>query len=145
VQDARYQQTLVNYQDTVLRAYQESEDAMIGFVQAKLEAGFREQSTKAAMRSTELANIQYREGASDFQRVIDTERSLVAQQEQWTAARGSIALNLIALYKALGGGWSLQGGDPETQDYISEKTREEMTQRTNWGEILQPTEEDAQP
>ena len=145
VQDARYQQALVNYQDTVLRAYQESEDAMIGFVQAKLEAGFREQSTKAAMRSTELANIQYREGASDFQRVIDTERSLVAQQEQWTAARGNIALNLIALYKALGGGWSLQEGDPETQDYISEETREEMTQRTNWGEILEPPGEDAQP
>jgi len=144
VQDARYQQSLVNYQDTVLRAYQESEDAMIGFAQAQLEAGFREQSTIAAKRSTEIANIQYREGASDFQRVIDTERSLVTQQEQWTAARGSIALNLIALYKALGGGWNLPDENAEAQDYIPEETRDEMTERTNWGDILEPPAEDAQ-
>ena len=145
VQDARYQQSLVNYQDTVLRAYQESEDAMIGFVQSKLEAGFRVESTRAAKRSTELASIQYREGATDFQRVIDTERQLVAQQEQWTAARGDIALNLIALYKALGGGWSLPAEGTEPQDYVPEETRQEMTQRTDWGEILEAPDDDAQP
>ena len=52
---------------------------------------------------------------------------------------GSIALNLIALYKALGGGWNLRT-DPDSQqpDYVSQKTREEMTQRTNWGDILEP-------
>jgi len=140
VQDARYQQTLVNYQDTVLRAYQETENALVGFVQARDEADFRKQSADAAQLATELANIQYREGASDFQRVIDSERSLVAQQDLWTSARGNIALNLIALYKALGGGWSLRI-DPDSRlpDYVSRQTREEMTQRTNWGNILEPT------
>ena len=139
VQDALYQQTLVNYQDTVLRAYQETEDAMIGFVQAQVEAGFRKKSADAAQRASELANIQYRDGATGFQRVIDSERTLVAQQDLWTRARGSIALNLIALYKALGGGWNLRN-DPDSQqpDYVSQKTREEMTQRTNWGDILEP-------
>jgi len=139
VQDARYQQTLVNYQDTVLRAYQETENAMIGFVQAQAEAEFRKQSADAAQRASELANIQYREGAADFQRVIDSERTLVAQQDLWTRARGSIAQNLIALYKALGGGRNLRT-DPDSKqpDYVSQKTREEMTQRTNWGDILEP-------
>jgi hypothetical protein len=84
-----------------------------------------------------LANIQYREGASGFQRVIDSERTLVEQQDLWTSARGSIALNLIALYKALGGGWSPRA-DTSSQppDYISQQIREEMSQRTNWGGYL---------
>jgi NodT family efflux transporter outer membrane factor (OMF) lipoprotein len=144
VQDARYQQTLVNYQNTVLRAYQETEDAMIGFVQAQAESGFREQSATAAQRATELANIQYREGAADFQRVIDSERSLVSQQNLWTSARGSIALNLIALYKALGGGWDLRDAATGPTDYVNNATRETMTQRTNWGDILEPPAVDAQ-
>jgi outer membrane protein TolC len=138
VQDARYQQTLVNYQDTVLRAYQETEDAMIAFSQAQAEAGFREQSATAAFRATEIAGIQYREGAVDFQRVIDSERTLVAQQEQWTTARGDIALNLIAVYKALGGGWSLREG----QAYISDENRDAMTERTNWDDYLEPAAND---
>ena len=138
VQDARYQQSLVNYQDTVLRAYQETEDAMIAFSQAQAEAGFREQSATAAFRATEIASIQYREGAVDFQRVIDSERTLVAQQEQWTTARGDIALNLIAVYKALGGGWSLREG----QAYISDENRDAMTERTNWDDYLEPASRD---
>jgi NodT family efflux transporter outer membrane factor (OMF) lipoprotein len=145
IQDARYQQTLVNYQDTVLRAYQETEDAMIGFLQAQIEAGFREQSAVAAQRATELANIQYREGSTDFQRVIDSERTLVAQQDAWTTARGDIALNLIALYKALGGGWSPADENSSDRDYVSDETRKTMTERTNWGDILEPPPEEAQP
>jgi outer membrane protein TolC len=140
VQDARYQQALVNYQDTVLRAYQETEDAMIAFTQAQKETGFRAQSAQAALRATELASIQYREGAVDFQRVIDSERSLVAQQEQWTRARGDIALNLIAVYKALGGGWSLREG----KAFVSEENRDAMAERTNWGQHLAPAAGDAQ-
>lgn len=140
VQDVRYQQTLVNYHDTVLRAYQETEDAMIAFVQAQKETGFREQGAQAALRATELANIQYREGAVDFQRVIDSERSLVIQQDQWTRARGDIALNLIAVYKALGGGWSLREG----KVLVSEENLDAMAERTNWGEMLVPAAGDTQ-
>jgi NodT family efflux transporter outer membrane factor (OMF) lipoprotein len=136
-QDARYQQTLVNYQNTVLRAYQETEDAMVGFLQAQSEAGFRQQSATAAQRASEIANIQYREGASEFQRVIDTERTLVAQQDAWTNARGRIALNLVALYKALGGGWSPPDENSSDQDYVSAETRKDMTERTNWGDLLE--------
>jgi len=100
VQDARYQQTIVNYQDAVLTAYQEVEDAMVGFIKAREESGIRAEGAQAAKRATEISNIQYREGAVDFQRVIDSERTLVSQQDQWTQARGDISLNLIAMYKA---------------------------------------------
>ena len=140
VQDARYQQTLVNYQDTVLRAYQETEDAMIAFAQSQTETGFYEQSAKAALRATELSGIQYREGSVDFQRVIDSERSLVEQQARWTSARGDIALNLIAVYKALGGGWSLHEGEA----YVSDANRDAMTARTNWRGYLEPAAGDVE-
>lgn len=134
VQDVRYQQTLVNYQDTVLRAYQETEDAMIAFSQAQTETNFLEQSANASSRATELANIQYREGAVDFQRVIDSERTMVLRQQEWTRSRGDIALNLIAIYKALGGGWSLRQGQP----FVSEENRNALAQRTNWGDMMDP-------
>ena len=132
IQDARFQQSLVNYQNTVLTAYQEVEDAMVAYSQAQQETGFRATSAGAALRAVEIAKIQYREGSVDFQRVIDSERFLVSQQDQWTQARGDIALNLIAMYKALGGGWEVRKG----QSVIPERMRQEMEQRTNWGNLL---------
>ncbi|MGB5439820.1 MAG: efflux transporter outer membrane subunit [Gammaproteobacteria bacterium] len=134
VQDARLQQALVNYRNTVLTAYREVEDAMVALVQSQKESGFRAISARAAGRSTEIANIQYRQGSVDFQRVIDAERELVAQQDLWASARGDIALNLIAMYKALGGGWEIRKG----HDFISGENRNEMEQRTNWGDLLTP-------
>lgn len=134
VQDARYQQTIMNYRNSVLTAYREVEDAMVGFVESRKESVFREQGTNAARRSSKLANIQYREGAVDFQRVVDSERALVFQEDQWANTRGDIALNLIAMYKALGGGWEIRKGN----DVISDENREAMQQRTNWGDLLDP-------
>ena len=140
VQDARYQQTIVNYQNAVLTAYQEVEDAMVGFIKAREESGIRAEGAQAAKRATEISNIQYREGAVDFQRVIDSERTLVSQQDQWTQARGDISLNLIAMYKALGGGWELREGN----NFISEDNRKTMEERTNWGDLLQPEQQPEQ-
>ena len=134
VQDARFQQSVVNYQNTVLIAYQEVEDAMVAFGQSKRESTFRATSAAAAKRSVEISSIQYREGSVDFQRVIDSQRTLVVQQDRWATARGDIALNLIAMYKALGGGWEIREG----KSFISDEIRDEMEKRTNWGDLLTP-------
>ena len=123
----------MNYQNTVLSAYQEVEDAMVGFIQAREASGIRAEGAQSAMRSTEISNVQYREGTVDFQRVIDSERALVLQQDQWIQARGDISLNLIAMYKALGGGWELR----KDNDFISDDIRKAMEERTNWGDMLQ--------
>jgi len=140
VQDARYQQTLVNYQDTVLRAYREVEDSMVAFSQARKATAYREHGAQAARRAAELANIQYREGSVDFQRVVSSEAALVSQQDQWTRARGDVAINLIGLYKALGGGWALREGKP----VVSQENRDAMAARTNWGDMLVPVTTDKQ-
>ncbi len=138
VQDARFQQAIVGYQDTVLRAYQEVENAIVGFLESKKETGFRFESATAAKRSSEIANIQYREGAVDFQRVIDSDRALVSQQDLWTSARGQIAIDLIAMYKALGGGWEVFSGG----DVVSKENQKAMSERTNWGKLLQTEQVD---
>ena len=134
VQDARLQQLLVGYQNTVLRAGQEVEDAMVGFLQSQLQAGFLEKGVKAAKRSVDVALVQYRDGATDYTTVLDTQRSLVTQQDQFTTTRGAIAQNLVAMYRALGGGWQIRKG----QDFVSEETQAVMRERTDWGGLLDP-------
>jgi outer membrane protein TolC len=139
VQDARFQQSLVNYRNVVLIAYQEVEDARVAFVQSKQESNLRNVSATAANRSVEISNIQYREGTVSFQRVVDSERVLVSQQDLWATSRGDIAFSLIAMYKALGGGWEIRGED---QEFISNENRNEMEERTYWSDMLaQPTEQ----
>jgi NodT family efflux transporter outer membrane factor (OMF) lipoprotein len=132
VQDALFQQSLVNYRNTVLTAYQEVEDARVAFVQSKQESNLRNVGAIAAKRSVEISNIQYREGTVSFQRVVDSERVLVTQQDLWATTRGDIALNLIAMYKAMGGGWEIRDG----QAFISDENRNEMEERTYWSNLL---------
>ena len=80
VEDARFQQLLVGYRDTVLKAAQEVEDALAGFLNAQEAMVFEQNAVTAAQRSVELALVQYREGAADYQRVLDAQRSLLQQQ-----------------------------------------------------------------
>jgi NodT family efflux transporter outer membrane factor (OMF) lipoprotein len=134
VEDAVLQQLIVNYEDTVIRAHQEVEDSMIGFLKKQQEAEFLDDSVNAAERSVELSMYQYREGMIDYQRVLDSQRFLSDQQDGWTATRGDAILNLIALYKALGGGWQIREG----QNFVSKDNMEEMKKRTNWGDLLEP-------
>lgn len=134
VQDARFQQLLVNYKNAVLKAAQESEDALIGFLKAQEATAFVQNSARAAQRSVEIALVQYREGAVDYQRVLDTQRALLQEEIRLADSRSSIATNLIALYKALGGGWELRQGQP----IVATGTLTEMQKRTNWGSLLPP-------
>ena len=132
VEDARFQQALVSYRDTVLRAAQEVEDALAGFVSSQEATVFQRNAVTAARRSVELALVQYREGAADYQRVLDAERSLLQEQNRLAETTSAVSTNAIALYKALGGGWELRRGQP----IVPEQTQREMKQRTRWGDML---------
>jgi NodT family efflux transporter outer membrane factor (OMF) lipoprotein len=141
IEDARFQQLVVNYQNVVLQAAQEVEDATTGFVRSGEQAEFLRESVEAAKRASELAMIQYREGVIDYQRVLDTDRFLTEQQDSYTATRGDIALNLIAMYKAFGGGWQMRLG----KEFVPASIKEEMDQRTNWGDLLETSESGPAP
>jgi NodT family efflux transporter outer membrane factor (OMF) lipoprotein len=132
VQDARLQQLLVDYRNTVLKAAQEVEDALVEFLNSQEAVGHEENSVKSAERSVEISIAAYQEGAVDYQRVLDAQRSLLAQENALTQARSSVATGLIGLYKALGGGWELGEGQP----VVPEATQREMKERTNWGDLL---------
>jgi len=129
VQDARFQQLIVNYQKTVLRAAQEVEDAMVAFLRKQQEVLFLSDSVEAAKRSVELSMIQYREGMVSYQRVLDSQRFQTQEQDLLTSTAGDVALNLIGMYKALGGGWQIRVG----KDFVPEGIKEEMLKRTDWG------------
>jgi multidrug efflux system outer membrane protein len=132
VQDARFQQLYEQYQDALLRAAREVDDSAVGFVKTGEQITLLVESVKAAQRSLDIANIQYREGLVDFQRVLDSQRVLFTQQELLVTTRGALLQNLIVLYKAMGGGWEQARSRPVVDD----RTREMMGRRSDWKDIL---------
>lgn len=133
VQDARLQQALVNYREVVLQSAREAEDAMVALNGAQTQAAILEQTVVSAKRSNELSMLRFREGFSDYQRVLDSQQSLFSSQQRLVTQRGTSVSSLVNLYTSLGGGWENQAGRP----LISEQSREQMEQRTNWGELLE--------
>jgi NodT family efflux transporter outer membrane factor (OMF) lipoprotein len=129
VEDARFQQSLVSYVNIVLKAAQEVEDGIAGVLREEEATAFSENAVAASQSAVKLSFIQYREGAVDYQRVLDAERALLTSQTQLARTRSAAATNLVSLYKALGGGWELRQGQP----VVPQKTQKEMQKRTNWG------------
>ncbi len=132
MQDARLQQLLINYQNTVLRAAQDVEDALAGLVNDRQRLVYLRQAEKAAQRSVDLALLQYREGLVDFQRVLDALRYLSSAQDKLSAIRGDESISMVRVYKALGGGWQLRRGQP----FVASETAAAMEERTDWGDLL---------
>lgn len=130
VQDARLQQLIEVYRDQVRQAAREADDAASGLIKSLERERILREAAVSAQRSLVLASAQYREGYSDFQRVLDAQRALLDQQDNYLLSRASAVSNLIALYKALGGGWY------SALPRIDQATREQMQQRTDWGDLL---------
>jgi NodT family efflux transporter outer membrane factor (OMF) lipoprotein len=134
VQDASYQRLVVNYENAVLRAQREVEDAIAGYLGSKEEAVFLSDGAQAAGRSVDLAALQYREGAVSYSRVLDSQTIKTRADDRLASTRGAVDLSLIAMYKALGGGWELRQG----RAFVAGETEREMRARTDWGDLLSP-------
>ena len=104
--DALFQQLVVDYQQAVLVAQQETENGIITFIKSHEQARDLLESVIAARKAVVIALAQYKAGMIDFNRVSLVEQNLVTQQNLQAQARGSIAQGLIQTYRALGGGWS---------------------------------------
>jgi NodT family efflux transporter outer membrane factor (OMF) lipoprotein len=131
-QDAAFQDALIIYQNTVLVAQQEVENGLVGFRRQQERAQFLSEAARAAQRSLDLAFVQYRAGVTDFTTVLVAEQQLLAQQDALAVTAGAIPTNLVATYRALGGGWQIR----EDQTFVPPQTIEAMTRRTNWGRLL---------
>jgi outer membrane protein TolC len=108
VQDARFQELAYAYQDRVLNAGREVEDAMVLFLRSQEETQHLQASVAAAARTVEITNEQYTQGAVDFTAVYLFQITLTTEQDQLAVAQGNIALGLIGVYRALGGGWEVR-------------------------------------
>ena len=133
VQDARFQQLYEQYQDVVLRAARELDDAATGFAYTKKQVDILRDAVQAAKRSVDIATIQYREGLVDFQRVLDSQRALFSTQEGLVASQGGVVQYLITVYKSMGGGW--QAG--RMRPVLDDATRTTMGERSNWKGLLE--------
>ncbi len=136
VEDARLQEALVNYQDSVLKALKEVEDAWVAFRKTRERVEQLQTGVSASLRASELALKQYQNGLEDYTRVLNSQLLLMQQQDQFTASQGEAAKNLIAVYKALGGGWDIRKG----QDPLPDDIRKTMQERTDWGDLLTPAQ-----
>lgn len=131
-QDAAFQALVANYQNTVMSAYGEVENAMVAYKDAKAQVGFLQQSVDAADRAAEIGLQQYQDGVADYSRVLNTQQASLLAQTKLVEARSSVSGNLVALYKALGGGWQIR----KDKGYLPETVVAEMAYRTDWGDLL---------
>ena len=134
VQDALFQELVFGYQDAVLRAQQEVEDGLAIFLQSQKRLVSLEAAAEAAKRSADLALIQYREGATDYTTVLTAQAALLQQQDSLANAQGDVPQGLIAVYRALGGGWELREG----RGFLPADVTAAMGERTDWGGLLAP-------
>lgn len=120
-QQARLQELIAAYQNKVLTAAREVQIPLRGFLRSQEQAEDLARSFNAAGAALRIGQDQYRVGTIPFNTVFNLETAQVQQQDQLAVARGSIALNLINVYRALGGGWEfrLQDGSCQTSPTVS--------------------------
>jgi multidrug efflux system outer membrane protein len=105
VQKAVTAELLVGWQNTVLAAVEDVQNAMYAYIQQAIRQQSLENSVTASVRSVDLVQSLYQSGLTDFQNVLDTQRTLFIQQDNLAASNGLLLQDLVLIYKAFGAGW----------------------------------------
>jgi NodT family efflux transporter outer membrane factor (OMF) lipoprotein len=108
VQDARAEQQLVLYEQTVLNSLEEVENSLVSFQREQERRVFLSNAVDANRRAVTLANDLYVRGLTDFLAVQEAQRNLLQAEDQLALSEERVSSNLVALYKALGGGWDAE-------------------------------------
>jgi outer membrane protein TolC len=108
LQDFKTKELIATYQQKVLSAAQEVENGIISFLNSRREAEYLAGSVKAAQRTVQLTTEQWRAGATDLTAEFVAQQFLAQDQIQYPQAQGDIALGLINVYRAIGGGWEFR-------------------------------------
>lgn len=114
--DARSQAQLAFYDKTVLAALEETQTAVSNFARQEERRAVLQQAAKSAKHSAELAKQRFDQGYDDFLDVLDAERTLLSTEDTLASSEISAVLSLIAIYKALGGGWQVTGTSVTASD-----------------------------
>ncbi|HEV2676038.1 MAG TPA: efflux transporter outer membrane subunit [Aliidongia sp.] len=105
-QEAKSDESLANYDQTVLRAIEDLETALDSYHQQQAQIGKLSDQVAASRRAAELARIRYQEGTTDFLVLLDAQRTQLQAEDALTAAETSANTDIVAIYKALGGSWA---------------------------------------
>lgn len=106
--EANADASLAFYEQSVLLALEETENAMQRYVQGRLREQRLEVASQASSRAAEFARLRFSNGVENFLTVLDAERRQLEAQDALASARAESVLGLIAVYKALGGGWQAE-------------------------------------
>ena len=125
VQELRAQELVENYKSTVLRANEEVEDGLVSFLKTQEQTELLTSSVDATRKSLDLLTIQFTEGKIDYSPVFLLQGILTSDKDRQAAAEGNVAISLIEVYKALGGGWEIRkqpsSSPPDTDEEIQKK------------------------
>ena len=117
VQDARWEAALLRYRQAVLHAVEEVENALTAYVRNRQAEAELDEAVTALQGAVRVAHDQFGVGKGSIESRINAERDLAEVQDRLQEARGNVALSVVALYKALGGGWDWQSV-PQTLDAV---------------------------
>ena len=133
LQDALFQQLLVDYRNLILQAQGEVESSIVAYIKSHGELTSYRVAAEASKRAVTIATLQYKEGDIPFNTLITTLTSNMQQQDLFSLTQGSVSTNLVQVYKDLGGGWEIRKGwDPV--DLLPAATKDEMKERTKYWE-----------
>jgi multidrug efflux system outer membrane protein len=105
VQEERAEQALLAYRQTILKALAEVVSAMEAFNQEQIRYEALQGAVDATDEAVELVLVRYNTGLTDFNNVMMMQRDLLELQDQWVSSKARLVIDLIVLYKAMGGGW----------------------------------------
>lgn len=103
--DARAESSLDQYQQTILNALEETENALVNYNQERIRRASLATAAQASERANKLAHLRFEAGVAEFLTVLDTELRLLQDQSELAQSETATATALTAVYKALGGGW----------------------------------------
>ena len=134
IQDAKFQESLNNYNNKVLQAVGEVSNALRGYQLTQEQLRLNKQAIEATQRAYEISLTQYENGLVTYQRLLSSVESLTRNEDAYAQIKGGIAIQIVALYKALGGGWQIN----TNKTYLHQKDKKELKNRgVDWGEYLE--------
>jgi outer membrane protein, multidrug efflux system len=107
IRNAQQEQALYQYEQTVLAAFGDVEKSLVNYAQEQVRYRSLNDAVAANRRAVEMANELYIRGLNDYLNVIDAQRALYLTETELAFSETTMAANLVALYKALGGGWQI--------------------------------------
>jgi len=132
LQDAVFEESLVNYNKQVLSAVTEVSDALNSYVLTEKQQVENRKAVDATVRAFNISVIQYNDGLVSYQRLLTTVEKLTSTQDRYATIKGNLSINAILFYKALGGGWQTNKG----KSYLSADTAAKMKKRVDWDRYL---------